>query len=58
MNAATMVRTSTSQQEEGTSLESQELLCLREAQKDGYTVPARLMFRERASGADLNRVPG
>ncbi|MCY4558519.1 MAG: recombinase family protein [Chloroflexi bacterium] len=55
MIAATYSRVSTTQQEEGTSLASQELRCRQEAEKDGYTVPERLMWRDQASGADLHR---
>ena len=55
MDAATYSRISSVQQQDGTSLASQEMRCKEQAEKDGYTVPERLMFREQASGADLNR---
>ena len=55
MVAAIYVRVSTPGQEEGSSLVSQESICKAAAEKEGHTVPEKFIWRERASGEDLNR---
>ena len=49
------VRISTGGQEEGTSLDTQELGCLEEAEKLGYYIPPENRLREVWSGAELER---
>ncbi|KTB48135.1 Site-specific recombinase [Dehalogenimonas alkenigignens] len=54
--AAVYCRVSTEDQErEGTSLDTQEALCLEKAAQIGYDVPAEFIFREAASGLTTNR---
>ena len=55
MKAAVYTRVSTSQQEDGTSLETQEARCRRAAEEMGYEVVAEFIWREQWSGADLDR---
>jgi site-specific DNA recombinase len=53
-NAAIYVRVSTTKQEqEGTSLESQEAACVAYARQHGYTVHADHIFREVHTGGEL-----
>lgn len=55
MKAGIYPRVSTSQQEDGTSLETQEARCRHAAEQMGYEVPVDLIWRERWTGADLDR---
>ena len=55
MKGSIYMRVSTSQQEDGTSLDTQELHCRLEAEKLGYEVDPELVGRESWTGADLDR---
>ena len=57
MGAAILSRISSRGQEDGTSLDTQELACLAEAVKLGYVVAPEHRWREVWTGADLER-PG
>lgn len=52
---AIYTRVSTTQQKDGTSLETQEAACQRIAEQDGQLVPSDFVFKEQASGADTDR---
>ena len=54
-NGAIYGRVSTSQQEEGTSLDTQEEGCLNLAESVGCPVDDRFIWREQGSGADRHR---
>jgi site-specific DNA recombinase len=56
MKAAIYCRVSTEdQKKEGTSLESQEEICLAKARECGYEIPEGYVFREAESGLTLTR---
>ena len=55
MKAGIYPRVSTSQQEDGTSMETQEARCRLAAEQKGYEVPDDLIWRERWTGAELDR---
>ena len=55
MKAGILSRVSTSKQEDGTSLDTQELACLAEAEKLDYRVTPEHRWREVWTGADLER---
>jgi site-specific DNA recombinase len=56
MKAAIYCRVSTEEQgKEGTSLESQQIACLKKAADLGYEAPEALIFRETYSGLSLDR---
>ena len=55
MKAAIYCRVSTSQQEDGTSLETQQIRCRLAAEKMGYEVPSEFIWAEQWTAVDLER---